>query len=130
MECKDNDCLCVWGYGIIKCPNLPLCLGRLISVHVGLPNIEFEQALFHDIVTNTLSAFSRGTQDQKDAYESWIDQITENRTKAPKAYQDLGGQYFEFMEIWKNFYPEYDRTIKNDLNPEAMLNVLQNSGCY
>lgn len=100
------------------------------SVNLGLPNIEFEQALFMDIAKKRLTVFNKGTDAQKAAYQGWINSITAGFTTAPKTYGDLGGRYFEFLNAWKALYPDYNKDTKTDLLPEAMLSAFSGSACY
>jgi|GEM_PF-1203748 len=97
----------------------------------GIPNIEFEYALFSDIINKEFFAFQNNvTPEDRAAYEAWLREITANFTKVPKSFDELGGRYYEFMDKWKKKYSEYDKETIYDLRPAAMLNIFVNSGCY
>ncbi|WP_426326588.1 hypothetical protein [Pedobacter sp. R-06] len=56
--------------------------------------------------------------------------ITVNNTKYPKTFADFGGQYFYFMEKFKQYSGYSDKgNIKYDLNPTTLLNLFSTSNC-
>jgi len=100
-------------------------------LRTGFSNIEFEQALFYDLISkgDIPTAMARGSTTQKDSYKLWLKTITSNWTTYPKNYSELGGRYFEFMEMFKSLYPEYNYPSKPDLLPMAMLSAFNGTPC-
>ncbi len=99
----------------------------------GFSNIEFEQALYADIAfsTNPPSTFIHASQDIKEDYDDWIDQITNNRTTFPTEYSQIQDKYMYFLEKFRevNTGNIYSSPSLSTLLPEAMLSAFKNSPC-
>ena len=69
----------------------------------GYPNIEFEQALFTDILNGSSGANAMGSTADislRTEYRAWVNSITNNNTTYPTQFSDFGGQYYYFT-LWK-----------------------------
>lgn len=93
----------------------------------GYSNIEFEQALFKDIMMlhgGNATALSYSTDnDIIEEYESWINYLTNNGTEYPDFSNNWSlyeSKYFEFLEEFKNTNPYYNAPIINTLAPEGL----------
>ncbi|TCD27280.1 hypothetical protein EZ456_08745 [Pedobacter psychrodurus] len=100
----------------------------------GYPNIEFETALYGDIIRDRISQDalnnSNVPQPIKDEYVVWLNSITANNTKYPKTFSDFDGQYYYFMEKFKQ-YSGYANmgAIDYNLKPNSLLNLFSTSNC-
>lgn len=103
------------------------------GTRTGFTNIEFEHALYADLIftTNPLLAMSHAPSDIRAEYQIWVNLITNNRTTLPTEYSQISSQYFYFLGKWKESYSgtQYDSPIDPNLKPEAMLNIFKNSPC-
>ncbi len=99
----------------------------------GFINIEFETALYRDITNiGAQSAFYNNAVPISviTAYESWLDTITINNTKYPTSFTDFGGQYFYFMNLFKQYSGYADRgNIISTMTPSTLLNLFSTSNC-
>ncbi|RZK64370.1 MAG: hypothetical protein EOO92_27595 [Pedobacter sp.] len=62
------------------------------GTRTGFPNLEFEQALFYDILEGSGSATAMGSTADisiTDEYRTWISSITNNNTKYPKQFKSI-----------------------------------------
>ena len=96
----------------------------------GFVNIEFEQAVFNDVVNGGNQAFVNGTQDQKNMYLSWLSQLTNNGTAYPK----LSSSNTDFINKYNGFLNEYNSLSGNpyssqviNLTPQAFINIFNNT---
>ncbi|WP_291401516.1 hypothetical protein [Daejeonella sp.] len=101
--------------------------------YTGNPNLEFEQALFKDIINGGFptSAMGNGVSTQlQDEYETWIKSITNNFTIKPLQFSDLKGKYNYFLEQFYQNGP-YNRrgAINYNLRPDALFSIFTNSNC-
>lgn len=95
----------------------------------GFSNIEFEQALFRDIMmlhgSSATALYFSSNQSIKDNYTAWINMLTNNGTQYPdfsanwSAYET---KYFEFMEEFR-LNPSFNSVIINTLEPEALKRI-------
>jgi hypothetical protein len=99
------------------------------KVPVGFPNIEFEQALFNDIVNRKRDAMNNGSGKIKEEYKDWLDTITRNNTTQPKQFSDLLGKYNYFLEQFHKYPPYNDGIIHTSLLPNALLTFFSTSNC-
>lgn len=95
----------------------------------GKSNIEFEAKLFHDIVYKIkfIEIFEAGLTTQylgnnSDEYDAWLDSITENGTTFPD-WSKISDRYYEFLEKFIDFNPEYDYEIDYSMKPDTMLEL-------
>lgn len=100
----------------------------------GFINLEFETALYIDIVRSRddQSAFVTSTVPSaiKTEYLNWLNTITENNTKYPKTFADFGGQYFYFMEKFKQYSGYSDKgNIITNMTPITLLNLFSTTNC-
>jgi len=100
----------------------------------GYVNIEFETAVYQDITRDRTSqdAFVNPDVPQtiRTEYQNWLNTITANNTKYPKTMADFGGQYFYFLEKFKQYSGYSNKgNIKYDLNPTSLLNLFSTSNC-
>jgi hypothetical protein len=77
------------------------------NANTGLPNpgfskIEFEQAVFYDIVNGSQQAFINGTDAQRAAYRNWINGLTANGTIYPKL-NPSSANYAQFISDYNSF---------------------------
>jgi hypothetical protein len=101
----------------------------------GFSNIEFEQAIFSDILYNERTAFQNGSPQQKNAYENWLTTITNDFTTYPKltagttAYNNFITQYNGFLSQFSSIAESayYGPTIS--LNPSAIITLFNQSNC-
>lgn len=100
----------------------------------GYINIEFETALYGDIIRDRASQDalnnSNVPDDIKQEYRAWLDEITASNTKYPKTIADFGGHYFYFMEKFRQ-YSGYANmgNIDYNLKPNSLLNLFSISNC-
>jgi hypothetical protein len=104
------------------------------GTRTGFPNLEFEQALFYDIVNGSSNASAMGStasQSLKDEYATWIETVTNNNTKYPKQFSDFGGQYYYFLTKFNQNANGYVGVglVKTDLPPNTLLNIFLSSNC-
>ncbi len=101
----------------------------------GLINIEFEAHLFKDLSHmvemqngGAISAVSYG-HPKYQQYQIWLSEITNGFTSYPT--QINLNSYFEFMQAFKESYSGtgYDRTIRYDLYPNALMNLTASRNC-
>jgi hypothetical protein len=101
--------------------------------HTGNPNLEFEQALFKDIINGGFptSAMGNGVSTQlQDEYETWIKSITNNFTIKPLQFSDLKGKYNYFLEqFYQNGPYNLRGAINYNLRPDALFSIFTNSNC-
>ncbi|MES2060935.1 MAG: hypothetical protein V4456_03390 [Bacteroidota bacterium] len=127
------------GYQDMYYPGGTTAYGRNAATGVASPgfsNIEFEQAVFNDILyKGENTAFHQGTQAQQDAYRNWINTITNGSTSYPKltvgttAYNNFITQYNSFLTQFSTIPGgTYSGTTIN-LNPSALINLLNKSNC-
>ena len=97
----------------------------------GFVNIEFEEAVFLDIATNSRQAFASGTSDQKKAYDTWINQLTDNDTIYPNL-NSSSTAYSQFISSYNSFLSQYNNLPDNpnaspivSLTPQAFLDIFQ-----
>lgn len=103
------------------------------GTRTGYPNIEFEQALFYDIINGSGSADAMGSAAPdivKTSYQNWINTITNNNTTYPKQLADFGGQYYYFLNLFHLHSPYANiGTVHNNLQPSALLYIFNSSNC-
>jgi hypothetical protein len=98
----------------------------------GFVNIEFEQAVFNDIVNGSFNAFINGTLTQKNSYESWVKGLTNNGTVYPKltpgttAYTTFINQYNSFLSQYNNLPNNPNTSPVINLTPQAFINLFNN----
>lgn len=99
----------------------------------GFVNIEFEQAVFNDIVSNNYDTFTNGSPVQKNAYSSWIKGIRGNGTGYTKLTPGTPA-YTQFVNQFNTFLSQYNSIPGNpytsaviNLDPKALVNFLNNS---
>ncbi|MGV3546031.1 MAG: hypothetical protein ACO1N4_03140 [Pedobacter sp.] len=103
----------------------------------GFPNIEFEQALFNDILNGSATAMGSGVPSAIfNEYEAWIESITDNYTKYPKQFSDFGtdsnnvNKYYHFLSLFYQHSAYANMgTVNNSLQPSALLNIFNTSNC-
>jgi len=100
----------------------------------GYINLEFEVALYFDITSSRddQSAFSNSTvpNDIQTEYKNWLNTITANNTKYPQQFSDFGGQYFHFMDLFKQHSGYANRgNIANTMLPSTLLNLFSTTNC-
>ena len=100
----------------------------------GFVNLEFEVALYLDITRSRIEqgAFVSDTipNNVKAEYIAWLNTITANNTKYPKTYADLGGQYFYFMGLFKQYSGYSNKgNILNTMLPSTLLNLFSTTNC-
>jgi hypothetical protein len=101
--------------------------------NVGFPNIEFEQALFYDLINGSEHATAMGIyapQEVVDEYRSWLTTITNADEKFPKQFSDFGGWYFHFLGLFYQ-HSSYQNhgSIDNNLKPNALLSIFSSINC-
>lgn len=100
----------------------------------GYVNIEFETALFGDIIrpraeSNAFINYSV-PQDVRNEYYAWLDSITANNTKYPKIFDDFAGKYNYFLKKFKLYSGYADKgEILLDLKPMSLLNLFSTTPC-
>jgi hypothetical protein len=100
--------------------------------NIGYPNIEFEQALFNDIMNGDPTAMgSTAPQSVLDEYEKWVKTITNKYTTTPKQFADFQGQYNHFLtQFYQNANGYAGKgQINPNLIPTALLSVFSTSNC-
>ena len=97
--------------------------------NAGFVNIEFEQAVFNDIATGNYGAFVNGTSDQRKAYQTWINGLTEGGTVFPKLAPGTPA-YTTFLNEYNAFLNQYNALPDNpnaspviNLTPQAFINL-------
>lgn len=100
----------------------------------GYINIEFETALYNDITRDRSSQEalmnSNVPQSIKDEYINWLNNITTNNTKYPKTFDDFNGQYFYFVDKFKQYSGYVNMgNIDYNLKPLSLLNLFSTSNC-
>jgi hypothetical protein len=97
----------------------------------GYPNLEFEQALFNDIVNKTADAMGSGASQMIiDDYTEWLKRITNNYRTTPKEFSDFQGDYNNFLWIFYLGSPyQYQGKVKSDLLPTALLTFFSTPNC-
>jgi hypothetical protein len=101
----------------------------------GFANIEFEEAVFYDIVNGSRSAFYDGTPQQQSDYNAWINTITANQTVYPKLDPNDGTtKYNDFMTEYNSFLTLYAGNPSNPNNstlvtlvPNSLVNIFNNT---
>jgi hypothetical protein len=101
--------------------------------YTGNPNLEFEQALFKDIINGGLPTSAMGasaSDNLNQDYETWVQSITNNFTIKPLQFSDLKGKYNYFLEQFYQNGP-YNRrgAINYNLRPNALFSIFNNSNC-
>jgi hypothetical protein len=96
---------------------------------LGFANIEFEQALFNDIVNRYPNAMEKASTDIKQEYQKWLETITKNNTTQPKQFSDLLGKYNYFLEHFHKYPPYNAGIIHTSLLPNALLTFFSTSNC-
>ncbi len=98
----------------------------------GFVNIEFEEAVFLDIATNSHQAFSSGTADQQNQYNTWISNLTANGTAYPQLTTGTAA-YTTFINQYNSFLSQYNALPNNpntspiiNLTPQAFLTLFKN----
>jgi len=76
--------------------------------HAGFVDIEFEQAVFHDIESGNYSAFDKGTQAQQTAYEAWIRSLTDNGAAYPQIDSTNTAAYADFINQYNSFLSQFN----------------------
>ena len=103
------------------------------GTRTGYPNIEFEQVLFADILNGSDNASAIGSTasiELRTEYRNWVKSITNNNTAYPKQLSDLGGQYYTFLNKFREHAYGYDvGIVKTDLPPDALLNIFNSTNC-
>lgn len=74
----------------------------------GFVDIEFEQAVFHDIQSGYFSAFDNGTAEQQRLYTIWIKSLTNNGTTYPRIDNTDTGAYAEFINQYGSFLSQFN----------------------
>jgi hypothetical protein len=101
--------------------------------HTGNPNLEFEQALFKDIINGGLPTSAMGasaSRNLKDEYEAWLQSITKNFTIKPIQFSDFRDKYNYFLEQFYQNGPYRRRgEINYNLKPDALFSIFTNSNC-
>lgn len=105
----------------------------------GFPNMEFEQALFNDIINGSSEASGMGSTapvSVKDEYQDWIKTITNNNTTYPKLFSDFtadinnNNKYYHFLNLFYQHSPYANKGVVNTtLQPSALLNIFSTSNC-
>jgi hypothetical protein len=113
--------------------------GKNAATGVALPgftNIEFEQAVFSDIVYNSRLAFQTGTDPQKVDYENWLNTITNSFTSYPQLTVGTAA-YNDFITKYNGFLAQYSTNPDNpykgttiSLDPSALINLFKQSNCH
>ena len=103
------------------------------GTRTGFPNLEFEQALFYDIINGSNDATAMGSTASQAIvieYRNWISTITNGNTEYPKQFSDFRGQYHYFLNLFhQNAFGYSDGLVKSDLLPGALLNIFSSSNC-
>lgn len=103
------------------------------GTRTGFPNLEFEQALFYDIINGSSSAIAMGSSANPlivSEYQNWISSITSNNTIYPKQFSDFGGQFYYFLNLfYQNSTYANIGAINTNLQPLALLNIFSSSNC-
>lgn len=104
------------------------------GTRTGYPNLEFEQALFNDILDGSDNASAMGsTASNSDLveYRNWVKSITNNNTSYPTQFSDFGGQYYYFLNKFYAIANHYSGIgiVKSDLPPNALLNIFNTTNC-
>lgn len=100
-------------------------------------NIEFEQAVFKDIMNGYATALNYSQDNTiKLLYDDWIVSLTSNGSSYPTidTITDFETKYFQFLPEFKNSVPHYGNNsdIIPSLKPEALkkiFNGLQKDDC-
>jgi hypothetical protein len=87
----------------------------------GFVNIEFEQAVFHDIVSGNINAFAKGTSAQNNAYTAWIKGLTNNGTVYPKLTPGTPA-YTTFINQYTSYLDQYN-ALPNNPNTSPIINL-------
>lgn len=102
----------------------------------GFVNIEFEQAVFKDIMNGYATALGQfADADIREDYIEWIISLTNNATAYPNVVSitDFETKYFQFLTEFNNSDPIYGGgTIIQSLKPNALKKIfdgLQKGGC-
>ncbi|TDQ08232.1 hypothetical protein [Pedobacter metabolipauper] len=100
----------------------------------GYTNIEFETALFGDILKSrpesTAFVNANVSPELLLEYNTWLNSITMNNTKYPKTFEDLGGKYNYFLKKFKLYSGYADKgEILLNLKPVSLLNLFSTSPC-
>jgi hypothetical protein len=103
---------------------------------VGRSNIEFEAKLAHDLlgykVFNPsgpcclMFEFSTATQEDKDNYQKWIQDITQWGDILPDNFNQLESKYWVYLERFKIVKPIYNYPTDTNLLPNAMFHLFNN----
>jgi hypothetical protein len=100
---------------------------------IGAMNLEFEDALFNDIIAGAFpsSAMMSGTRELKEEYEAWIVSITNNFKTKPKQFSDLQGKYDYFLNQFNQHsgYAGGDAKIRPGFQPNALLTIFSKTNC-
>ena len=109
-------------------------IGTSSSYPNGYINIEFETALYSDITRDRVSQEALMNSDVpenvKIEYITWLNTITANNTTYPKTFTDFGGQYYYFMEKFKQYSGYTNKgSIDYNLKPLSLLNLFSTSNC-
>jgi hypothetical protein len=103
----------------------------------GFVNIEFEQIVFGDIVNGSRDAFAfhDGTQEQKDLYNVWINNLSSTGTAYPKLNESSNpSAYNQFISNYNFFLSQYNALPDNpnhsdivNLTPQSLINLFNNT---
>ncbi|QHS54835.1 hypothetical protein GWR56_04465 [Mucilaginibacter sp. 14171R-50] len=101
----------------------------------GFSNIEFEQAVFSDIVNNEVVAFQNGTPEQQTSYRNWLAGLTNDFTSYPKLTSGTT-DYNNFIEQYTSFLNQFNNLPNNplsgpiiNLDPKALINLFNQTNC-
>jgi hypothetical protein len=97
----------------------------------GYVDIEFEQAVFADILYNDGGAFLyRGSQEQKARYNDWITSVRANGypklTPNTTAYNDFINTYKSFLTEYNDLSGNPNHSTALNLNPVTLINIFNN----
>ncbi|MCF0075760.1 hypothetical protein LZD49_35145 [Dyadobacter sp. CY261] len=99
----------------------------------GFSNIEFEAKLLRDMVGVMIGGAGVASTTVPPAnnldYLLWLNDITSGGTTYPNSWSDLSSNYFNYLELFKQANPAYNKPTINTLNPDALLNAINSSGC-
>lgn len=101
--------------------------------------MEFEQALFSDIINGSSEASGMGSTAPQTVvieYRNWINNITSNNATYPKLFSDFttdlnnNNKYYYFLNLFYQHSPYANKGVVNTtLQPSALLNIFSTSNC-